>query len=208
MKIFFNFYKQNKKQLALKSVLINSSTQILKKFNNNTNFFLIKGLNVFILKGQKIFLYSKLHNYFKIFYSFIYTSNNFKKYFNYSDFSYFNEIKSSINDNFFLNNPLNLIKWYLNYFSFMFNFKITNKQTKKPLKTNKNNVINNLQIVFILKKKRNIYFFKWLKRLFLLNYSLNFFNTLTLLLNDVFFNFKNSNLYKYKLSIYKNLLSN
>jgi hypothetical protein len=27
-------------------------------------------------------------------------------------------------------------------------------------------------------------------------------------LNDVFFNFKNSNLYKYKLSIYKNLLSN
>ena len=165
-------------------------------------------MNVFILKGQKIFLYSKLHDYFKIFYLLINTSTPLKKNFKYSDFSYFNEIKSAINDNFFLSNPLNLIKWYLNYFSFMFNFKIINKQVKKPLKNDNGASANSLKIVFILKKKRNIYFFKWLKRLFLLNYSSNFFNTLTFLLNDVFFNFKNSNLYKYKLSIYKNLLSN
>jgi hypothetical protein len=44
----------------------------------------------------------------------------------------------------------------------MFNFKIANKQVKKNVKSTKNDINNNnnLKITFILKKKRNIFFFK------------------------------------------------
>lgn len=211
MKIFFNFYKQKNNCVNIKNSLIILNLQLYKKINfteiNNLDLF--KGLNTFILKGKKLFIYSKLNTYFNFFYSNIYNNNNLNSNsLKFSDFSYFYEIKSSINENFFLNNPLNLLKWYLNYFSFMFNFKIASKQVKKKIKSTKNDLTNNsLKITFILKKKRNIFFFKWLKRLFFLNYSSNFFFTFCSLLNDVFFNFKNSNLYKYKLSIYKNLLS-
>lgn len=212
MKIFFNFYKQKNNYVNLKKSSIYANAKLYKKttFIDINNSDIYKGLNTFVLKGQKLFIYSKLNNYFNLFYLYIYNNSSNKLNLKFSDFSYFYEIKSSINDNFFLNNPLNLLKWYLNYFSFMFNFKIANKQVKKNVKSTKNDINNNnnLKITFILKKKRNIFFFKWLKRLFFLNYSSNFFFTFCSLLNDVFFNFKNSNLYKYKLSIYKNLLSN
>lgn len=205
MKIYYSFYKNNKKNVFFslnniyfyvnKSISINESEKLFYQYNFKS----IKGLNLFFFKGKKFSLYQNFNIYFKNFYYSVYRTSNF------FNFSYFNEIKSAIKDNVFLNNPLNLLKWYLSYFSFMFNFKsFINK--KKSFKFDGNS--KNLKIVFVPENKRNIIFFKWLKKLFILNYSTNFYNTFNFLLNDVFFNFKNSILYKYKLKFYKSLLTN
>lgn len=202
MKIYYFFYKKTSKNFLKKKklYLFYNNDSELKNFIIDSNQYFIKGLNLFFFRGRKLSLYSKFNVYFKSFYSIIYKNKNMIHY------SYFNEIKSSIKDNLFLNNPINLFKWYMNYFSFMFNFKNSIKKKKKLSKFD--NDSKSLKIVFVSEKKRNIIFFKWLKRLFLLNYSTNFFSTFNFLLNDIFFNFKNSNLYKYKVKFYKNLLSN
>ena len=112
MKIFFNFYKQKNNYVNLKKLSIYANAKLYKKtiFIDINNSDIYKGLNTFVLKGQKLFIYSKLNNYFNLFYLYIYNNSSNKLNLKFSDFSYFYEIKSSINDNFFLNNPLNLLK--------------------------------------------------------------------------------------------------
>lgn len=209
MKIFFNFYKKSNIKISAlnkkkKKIIFNNNLyqdNLVK--NYDLNYF--KGLNVFLIDGKKMILIRYFNLYFNFFFNFI---TNKVKNNNYTilNYSYLNEIKSVINDNYYLNNPINLLNWYLNYFNFMFNVKNSIKNKKKKNKIDLN--LNNLKIIYIIKKKRNILFFKWLKKLFYLNYSLNFKKTLYILFNDVFLNFKNSNLYKYKISIYKNLILN
>lgn len=206
MKIYYSFYKcsgniNNNHSKFSKFYYLFSDNNSLKIVNKNLNYFNpMKGLNLFFSKGKKLSLYLLFNIYFKDFYYSIYRKND------QSNFFFYNEIKSSIKDNTFLNNPVNMFKWYLNYFSFMFNFKNT---IKKKIKTTKfENKSKNFKIVFIPEKKRNMIFFRWLKRLFVLNYTNNLFLTIKFLLNDIFFNFKNSILYKYKINFYKNLLNN
>lgn len=206
MKIYYSFYKcsdniNNNHSKFNKFYYLFSDNNSLKIVNKNFNYFNpMKGLNLFFSKGKKLSLYLLFNIYFKDFYYSIYRKND------QSSFFFYNEIKSSIKDNTFLNNPVNMFKWYLNYFSFMFNFKNT---IKKKIKTTKfENKSKNFKIVFIPEKKRNMIFFRWLKRLFVLNYTNNLFLTIKFLLNDIFFNFKNSILYKYKINFYKNLLNN
>ena len=206
MKIYYSFYKcsdniNNNHSKFSKFYYLFSDNNSLKIVNKNFNYFNpMNGLNLFFSKGKKLSLYLLFNIYFKDFYYSIYRKND------QSNFFFYNEIKSSIKDNTFLNNPVNMFKWYLNYFSFMFNFKNT---IKKKIKTTKfENKSKNFKIVFIPEKKRNMIFFRWLKRLFVLNYTNNLFLTIKFLLNDIFFNFKNSILYKYKINFYKNLLNN
>ena len=90
----------------------------------------------------------------------------------------------------------------------MFNIKNKVNQSKLIKKKTNQQQTASIKLVFILKNKRNLYFFKWLKKIFFINFSNNFKKTIFLLLNDVFLNFKNSQMYKYKIAIYKTFLLN
>lgn len=156
--------------------------------------------NLFLKSGLKLKIKNLFHEYFKVFYfSFFQNKQFFEKYY------YFNEIKSSILDNYNLKNFNNLLQWYFNFFNFIFNIKnkIPPLKILKKKTTSKNSTI---KLLFIIKQKRNLYFFKWIKKLFFINFNNNLKKSLFFILNDTFLNFKNSQLYKYKLSIYKNFL--
>jgi hypothetical protein len=217
LKIFFNFYKtKNKSNLKILTSEKNKKFLNSKYLHQNVSSILpashvFNGLNVFLLNGKKLLLTNKLNTYLKFFFFFIFNQKNNSLFLHdTNNYVYLNEIKSSIKDNLFFKNPLNLLRWYLNYFSFMFNFKNQTKNFKKSnKKSNKNEKVDlNYKVVFVTKLKRSVFFFKWLKRLFFINYSTNFYKTFFNNLNDVFLNFKNSNLYKYKVLIYKNILDN
>jgi len=152
--------------------------------------------------GLKKKIKNVFFEYFKYFFFFLNQKN-----FLINKYTYLNEIKSAISDNGGLKNFNNLFQWYFNYFNFMFNIKTKiNANSNKTIKKKTLNKNNAIKLIFVVKNKRNLYFFKWLKKLFFLNYTNNFKKTIYYLLNDVFLNFKNSQMYKYKISMYKTFL--
>jgi hypothetical protein len=119
---------------------------------------------------------------------------------------YFSEIKSIIKENLFLKNFINLLHWYMNYFNFIFYLKnVNNSNSQKIIKKNKNEK-NSFKLSLVPKFKRNLYFFKWLKYFIFLENNSRFSLNLAKILNNVFLNFKSSNLYKYKIQMYKLLI--
>ena len=202
MKIFFFFYKKN---LSTKIIYFHKLNNYIKfknlfELQNDkvifNNFFKI--LRLFIKDGLKLKLINVFLYYWNNFYLniYLYNNNNFYKY--------FNEIKVLINKNINFNNPLTLLNWYFIYFNFLISLKIKknfNLKLKKKKNIKQKTLIN---FIFIKKSYRIFYFFKWFKKIFYLNYkNKKFKQVLFILLNDIFLNFKNSQIYKYKIYIYK-----
>lgn len=192
MKFFFEIQKFN-------------SLNLLKYSKKNNSFFLINLLNN-DYKTIKLFINqittnNKKYNYLKILFSFFFFFFNYlKKKNNWKNYNYFFEINSSLNNNLYLNNPVFLFSWYLNYFFFLFQIKknkIKNKQNAKAY-----------SLTFLKKSKRRIYFFKLIKSSFFLNKNKKFIIHYYDILLDSFLNLKTSNLYKNKILIYKKFLSN
>ena len=172
--------KINKNPNNFSSIYLNIDKNFIKKLKN---FFNKPYLNIFF---TKIFL-----KFYNLFFNYI------KLNLNTNNYIYFNEIMSSLNNNFFLNNPIFFNSWFISYFNFIFCLK--SKKQKK--------IIEN-KISLLTPNKRNIYFFKILKYQYFLkkNKSIHlFFNEIML---DSYLNFKNSAIYFNKLNIYKKFLNN
>lgn len=151
-------------------------------------------INQITTNNKKYKYLNILFSFFSFFFSYLKLKNNWKNY------NFFFEIKSALNNNLYLNNPIFLFSWYLNYFFFLFQIKKKEIKTKQVTKT--------YSLTFLKKSKRKIYFFKLIKSLFFLNKNKKLLFYFFDVLLDSFLNLKTSNIYKNKILIYKKFLSN
>ena len=175
------------------------------KIKNANNFFSM-WLNFFFFSGLK----SKINVFFLKFFIFFFSTIKKNTKLNYPYFIYFKKIISLNNEFLNLNNVL---KYLFINFSLLFCFKIQNSQNsqnrlKKRKNTNTNiNNTNKIELFYVWYKKRKLFFLKWIKNK--INYlkKKNKLTKIIYIFLDLFFNFKNSLFFKFKLLIYKKFLN-
>lgn len=185
---FFFFKKTENKNYICKQLNYNFINILLKY---NLNFF--KKKKNFLNKSEKsIFTLKIFFDYLNSFFLSLKTSNS-----NSLNYLYFLEITSIFKNNIFFNNPIFFINWYFNFFHFIFFLKISKKE--KIIKKD---------VSLLKQSKRHEYFFKLIKNIKFFKKNISFKNYYFYIMNDTYFNFKNSIVYKNKLLVYKKLINN
>ena len=167
-----------------------------KNFNflyylNSTDVSLInKQINFFIKSGKKTIISTIFYSYLNFFFCELFEKNSNLNY------KYIKELKSAINTNLFLRNSLFLFNWYITHYKFLFNLK---NEIKKQGKNEK----KSLKATFLNHRQRVFFFLRWLFLFSKLDSGNKLKKKIFNSFNDIFLNFKESKLYKYKIFVYK-----